>query len=579
MRAFAALFECIDRTTSTNEKVEIMAEFFRRQDAETSVWVLFFLSGRKPKQLVGSAKLRQWAQEVVCLPDWLIAECYAAVGDTAEMVALILSAVRHGRRSMGSMTALSLGEWMTNRLLPLATMDEASRRRLIVDWWQQIPPKEVFILNKLLTGSLRVGVSETLVYRSLALVFSLTPSVIASRLMGNWHPTAEFFLRLGRFPDEDDSALTTNNTVLPLPFCLAAPLGKDPAELGPIGDWYCEWKWDGIRCQVVKRAAQLEIWSRGEERITASFPDLAATLSNVPGDWILDGEIVAGDWRRPQSFQTLQIRVNRKKPTEALMTDTPVSFLAYDLLQWNGQSWREKPLAERRPTLETLLHSSISSYLGVSPLLSVASWEEAACLREQSRSRGAEGLILKGRRTLYETGRKRGVWFKWKIDPLTVDAVLTAGQPGTGRRASLYTDYTFSLWSGETLVSIAKAYSGLTDAEVRELDNWIRKHTTKRFGPVRMVEALRVFEIGFEGISRSERHKSGFAVRFPRILRERTDKHAQEANRLEDLKELLDSLGVRPAPGRYSLEQPISVEPPTSWEQMNLSLVDEVDSR
>jgi len=576
MQAFAALFERLDQTTSTNEKVEIMAEFFRRQDAETGAWALFFLSGRKLKQLIGSAKLRQWVQDVVCLPDWLIAECYAAVGDTAEMVALMLSAAEH--RSPESTNALSLGEWMTDRILPLATMDDASRRRRIIDWWQELSQKEIFILNKLLTGSLRVGVSETLVYRALASVFSLRTSVIASRLMADWHPSAELFRQLGRFADENDSAPPGDSVLLPLPFCLASQLDKDPEELGSIGEWQCEWKWDGIRCQMVKRGAQLEIWSRGEERITSSFPDLAAMLLNVPGDWILDGEIVAGDWRRPQLFQTLQIRINRKKPTESLMATTPVSILAYDLLQLNGQSLREKTLAERRYALEALLRLSISSSLGISPLLSAASWKEVADLRDQSRDRGAEGVMLKGKRTLYETGRKRGVWFKWKVDPLTIDAVLTAAQPGTGRRASLYTDYTFSLWSGETLVPIAKAYSGLTDAEVRELDSWIRKHTTERFGPVRMVEALRVFEIGFEGINRSERHKSGFAVRFPRMLRERTDKHARDANRLQDLEQLFESLNVRPALVRNPMDRPISIGPPASWEQMSLRLADETDS-
>ncbi len=576
MRAFAALFERLDQTTSTTEKVEIMAEFFRGQDADTSAWTLFFLSGRKPKQLVGSAKLRQWAQEVVRFPDWLIAESYAAVGDTAELIALMLSAAED--QLPETMRELSLGEWMNTRLLPLATMDDASRRRRITDWWRELPTKETFILNKLLTGSLRVGVSETLVYRSLASAFSLTPSVIASRLVGNWHPTAEFFLRLGQSGHDDHSAATPDNTLLPVPFCLAAPLDKHPKELGPIENWQCEWKWDGVRCQVVKRGGQLEIWSRGEERITGTFPDLAATLSTVSGDWILDGEIVAGDWRSPGSFQTLQMRLNRKKPTQALMRATSVSFLAYDLLQWNGESWREKMLVERRSALENLVNSSLSSSLGISPLLSVASWEAAAGLREQSRCRGAEGLMLKGTRTLYETGRKRGVWFKWKVDPLTVDAVLTAAQPGTGRRASLYTDYTFSLWSNEALVPVAKAYSGLTDAEVRELDNWIRKHTTERFGPVRMVESLRVFEIGFEGISRSDRHKSGLAVRFPRILRERTDKHVQDANRLEDLTQMLESLMVGPALKRHPIEQPISPGSPSSGEQMSLHLLDELES-
>lgn len=578
MQLFAALFERIDQTTSTKEKVEIMADFFRRQDAETSAWALFFLSGHKPKQLVGSAKLRKWAQEIARLPDWLMAECYAAVGDTAEMVALMIAASGHGRSSESG-HARSLGEWMNDRLLPLASMGEESRRRRIVDWWQELSPKEIFILNKLLTGSLRVGVSETLVYRALASALSVTPSVIASRLMAGWHPSAEFFQRLGQpFQEDHPADADEEGALLPLPFCLAAPLEKDPDELGPIGDWQCEWKWDGIRCQVVKRGAQLEIWSRGEERITGSFPDLAETLSNVPGDGILDGEIVAGEWRRPQPFQTLQMRIHRKKPTAALINATPVSFLAYDLLRWNGLSWREKILIERRAALEKWLGSSLTSHLGISPLLSVASWEEAAGLRAQSRNRGAEGLVLKGKRTLYETGRKRGVWFKWKVDPMTLDAVLTAAQPGTGRRASLYTDYTFSLWSGEALVPIAKAYSGLTDAEVRELDRWIRKHTSERFGPVRMVKPRRVFEIGFEGISLSERHKSGFAVRFPRILRERTDKPIHDANHVQDLKQVFESLGSQRALIHHFIEPPLPGGLRSPGEQMSFLLADESDT-
>ncbi len=575
MQAFAALFERLDQTTSTNEKIEIMAEFFRRQDAETGAWALFFLSGRKPKQLVGSAKLRQWAQELVRLPDWLIDECYAAVGDTAEMVALMLAAAGYGGKATNSMSALSLGPWMDTRLLPLAGLDDASRRSRIIAWWRELQAKEIFILNKLLTGSLRIGVSETLVYRALAVALSLPPSVVASRLVGNWRPTAEFFLGLAKSADEAETTVKGDGVLLPVPFCLAAPLDRDVSQLGPIEDWLCEWKWDGIRCQAVKRGSQVEIWSRGEERITGSFPDLVATLSNVPGDWILDGEIVAGDWRHPQPFQMLQMRLNRKKPTEALMAATPVSFLAYDVLNWNGRSWREQMLTERRTALEELLRSSTSPNVAISPLLACVSWDEASRLRDQSRSHGAEGLILKRKRTSYETGRKQGVWVKWKIDPLTIDAVLTAAQPGTGRRASLYTDYTFSLWSGETLIPIAKAYSGLTDAEIRELDAWIRHHTTERFGPVRMVEAFRVFEIGFEGISRSERHKSGFAVRFPRILRERKDKLAQQANRLEDLTHLYGSLDARSV--RNLVKQTRSVERMSSEEQMSFDLVDKAD--
>ena len=541
MQAFATLFEQLDQTTATNDKVRIMTDFFRRQDPDTSAWVLFFLSGQKPKQIVGSSKLRRWAQEKVGYPDWLMEESYAAVGDTAELISLVLAA---GERSAQGSPAhtLSLGEWMEQRILPLAGMDDQARRSNVLDWWAELDSTETFILNKLLTGSLRVGVSETLVYRALAAVFSLPPAVIASRVVGTWQPRGEFFARLAAPAEQTLTGRGPDETLLPLPFCLAAPMEGEPEGLGDISDWQCEWKWDGIRCQVVKSGPRVEIWSRGEERITGSFPDLLQLLLAVPDDWVIDGEIVAGDWHRPGSFQSLQRRLNRKKPSLALIASSPVSFLAYDLLQAGGQSWRHRPLSQRRAMLEEKLNPFLGERLGISPLLMLSTWEQARLLRGTSRSEGAEGLMLKAKTSEYVTGRKRGVWFKWKIDPLAIDAVLTAAQPGTGRRASLYTDYTFSLWEGESLIPVAKAYSGLTDEEILELDGWIRKHTRERFGPVRTVEVQRVFEIGFEGISRSDRHKSGFALRFPRILRERTDKRVEDADQVATLETLLGSL-------------------------------------
>ena len=541
MQAFATLFEQLDQTTATNDKVRIMTDFFRRQDPDTSAWVLFFLSGQKPKQIVGSSKLRRWAQEKVGYPDWLMEESYAAVGDTAELISLVLAA---GERSAQGSPAhtLSLGEWMEQRILPLAGMDDQARRSNVLDWWAELDSTETFILNKLLTGSLRVGVSETLVYRALAAVFSLPPAVIASRLVGTWQPSGEFFARLAAPAEQTLTGRGPDETLLPLPFCLAAPMEGEPEGLGDISDWQCEWKWDGIRCQVVKSGPRVEIWSRGEERITGSFPDLLQLLLAVPDDWVIDGEIVAGDWHRPGSFQSLQRRLNRKKPSLVLIASSPVSFLAYDLLQAGGQSWRHRPLSQRRAMLEEKLNPFLGERLGISPLLMLSTWEQARLLRGTSRSEGAEGLMLKAKTSEYVTGRKRGVWFKWKIDPLAIDAVLTAAQPGTGRRASLYTDYTFSLWEGESLIPVAKAYSGLTDEEILELDGWIRKHTRERFGPVRTVEVQRVFEIGFEGISRSDRHKSGFALRFPRILRERTDKRVEDADQVATLETLLGSL-------------------------------------
>ena len=546
MKSFAALFRDLDQTSSTNEKVHLMGEFFRAQDDATNAWALYMLAGRRPKKLISSAKLRVWAQGELAYPGWLIDECYGAVGDTAELVALLL-----GNRSTTAAPDVPLDVWMTNRLLPLAEVDDAERRTRVRAWWRELGPTEIFILNKFLTGGLRVGVSETLVYRALEAVYGLPRQVIASRLLGSWTPSAEFFRSATRAAEGE--AMSPGAQALPNPFCLAAPLatsGVEAAEaLGDVADWLLEWKWDGIRCQMVKAEGSFEVWSRGEERVTDSFPELARQARRLPGSWILDGELVAGDWHRPDLFQSLQTRLNRKKPTLAFQGEHPVAFVAYDLLSENGEDWSVRPLTERRARLVELVSPFAARDLGVSPEIRCASWAEAAALRLESRARGAEGLMVKKRSSLYETGRKRGVWFKWKIDPLAIDAVLTAAQPGTGRRASLYTDYTFSVWKEKALVPFAKAYSGLTDQEINEADRWVRRNTLERFGPVRMLKQERVFEIGFEGIAESSRHKSGYAVRFPRILRERLDKKPADANSVGDLALLLQSMRPSHAAG------------------------------
>ena len=546
MKKFATLFQDLDQTTSTNEKVHIMAKFFRAQDPETCAWSLYFLAGRRPKKLIGAARLRVWAEQETALPPWLVDECYGAVGDTAEMIALMLgSRQSHSSKEERPLDQpeadVSLGDWMTNRLLPLADQDETKQRLKVVGWWNELETSEIFILNKFLTGGLRVGVSETLVYRALSEVLELPRTVIASRLLGSWQPTKDFYMTLGR-PADDTHLESEEIQALPKPFCLAAPIEGEAADLGSIEEWQFEWKWDGIRCQIVKAGESLEIWSRGEERVTESFPDIATQLRRLPGNWILDGELVAGDWHHPSLFQDLQKRLGRKKPSVNFQSENPVAFLAYDFLQEDSYEWSNQPLKDRRARLEAFLTPYLDTDLGMSALLQVSSWEEAAEFRLKARSMSAEGLMVKNRSAIYETGRKRGVWFKWKIDPLTVDAVLTAAQPGTGRRASLYTDYTFSIWRGEELVPIAKAYSGLTDKEIRELDHWIRQNTLERFGPVRTLTLARVFEIGFEGIAESTRHKSGIAVRFPRILRERIDKKPADADSVETVQALLQAL-------------------------------------
>jgi DNA ligase-1 len=556
VKKFARLFRQLDQTTSSNEKLDLMARFFDSVDADTSAWALYFLSGQRPKKLIASSRMRDWAQELTGYPEWLMTECMAAVGDTAETIALILAPWKASLKSPASTQAsadgesrdLPLGDWMRERILPLAHQTDEERKRAVESWWRELDSSEIFILNKLITGGLRVGVSETMVYRALEKTLGLPRTVLASRLLGRWAPSAEFYASLARpaVEGEDRAALSGEITALPKPFCMAAPLEVEPTELGEVTDWQFEWKWDGIRCQIVKRGNQLEIWSRGEERITDSFPDLTSRMRRigelVPGDWIFDGELVAGDWKQPALFQELQKRLGRKKPSESFQKENPVAFLAYDLLRENEIEWSEKPLSERRLRLEEMLMPQLDAELGISELLVVPTWAFAETLKGFARKHGAEGLMIKRRSAAYEVGRKRGVWFKWKVDPFTVDAVLTLAQAGSGRRASLYTDYTFSIWRDAELVPIAKAYSGLTDLEILELDGWIRQHTREKFGPVRSVEPKRVFELGFEGIAESTRNKSGLAVRFPRILRERTDKKPEEADRVETMRELLDSL-------------------------------------
>lgn len=554
MREFSELLSRIEQTNSTNEKVDYMAAFFRTVDAETSAWALYFLSGRRPKKFIGSSKLRAWAEELAQIPAWLAEECYAAVGDSAEMIALILAPlaapvatgpVGESTAPSASPTDIPLATWITERLEPLRDQEESFVKSEIQNWWKSLTVRETFVLNKLMTGALRIGVSETLVYRALAQAFGIPAPTVAARLLGNWRPSGDFFSRVTRAPEghELDSATTENMTeALPVPFCLAAPLDGEPAALGAIAEWQIEWKWDGIRAQVVKVGDKVELWSRGEERVTEAFPDLAGFFAAQPGDFTLDGEIVAGTADQLGTFNDLQKRLNRKKPSAALTRDQPVAYLAYDYLREGDARLTDLPLSERRARLELAFGPALGTRLGLSPILALTDWAQAAVQQLQARERGAEGLMLKRKDAVYATGRKRGIWFKWKVDPLTLDVVLTAAQPGTGRRASLYTDYTFAIWKGPQLVPIAKAYSGLSDAEIVALDQWIRKNTLERHGPVRTLKPERVFEIGFEGVAESTRHKSGFAVRFPRILRERTDKKAEDADHAETVAQMLMSL-------------------------------------
>lgn len=526
MRAFTELFERVDQTTSTKAKVEAMAEYFKGAPPRDAAWGLFFLTGRRFKRLLPGASLGAWMIEATGLPVWLFEECYATVGDMAETIALLLE-------SSGEKTEvdLPLHLWVEERILGLAKFSEEEQREKIFSWWKELRGSSLFLFNKLITGGFRVGVSQTLVTRALAQAAGLEPTQLAHRLMGEWSPTAEFFSSLV------SPNLAATAPSQPYPFYLASALDRGFAELGPAEEWLAEWKWDGIRAQILRRQGETFIWSRGEELITERFPELAAGAAALPDGSVLDGEILAFRDAKPLPFATLQQRIGRKKLSAKVLAEAPVALLAFDLIEFGGEDWRMRPLRERRAKLAELIAGLGPAYRMSSEL--DGDWDSLAGQRAGAREQGVEGLMLKRWSSAYGVGRPKGDWWKWKIDPYTVDAVLIYGQAGHGRRANLYTDYTFAVWKGEELVPIAKAYSGLSDLEIDELDRWIRAHTREKFGPVRSVNPELVFELAFEGIQKSTRHKSGIALRFPRIHRWRRDKTAADADRIENLQALI----------------------------------------
>jgi DNA ligase-1 len=528
MKAFADLYRNLDETTSTNRKIDAMVDYFHRAPEEDAIWAIGFLIGRKPRQVVPTRKLRQWVAELVAVPDWLFEASYDVVGDLAETITLLLPTSQ-------VVSDRPLHEWVENHLLPLRDMEPENQRREILKSWNQMNDSQRFVWNKLITGGFRVGVSRRLVVRALERFSGIDAAVIHHRLMGEWPATADTYRRI-LTSDTRDADISR-----PYPYYLAYPLEDHPGDLGPLRHWQVEWKWDGIRGQIIKRSRQVFIWSRGEELVTEKYPELAKDAALLPDGTVLDGEILPWKDGRPLPFSELQRRIGRKTVGKKLLRDVPTTFLSYDVLEFDGQDARSKVLTQRRKILSLTLSSLPQSRLITSPIVAARSWEELQVLHKESRRRGVEGFMLKRLDSIYQVGRRRGDWWKWKIDPLTADAVLIYAQRGHGKRAGLYTDYTFAVWQGEALVPFAKAYSGLSDEEIRQVDRFIQRNTLERFGPVRSVRPELVFEIAFEGIQKSSRHKSGVAVRFPRILRWRRDKKIEDAETLESLKSLMST--------------------------------------
>lgn len=528
MKRFAELIQQLETSNKTNDKIAALINYFNEADDLDKPYVIAMFSGKRPKRPVSTALIKLWAIELSGLPEWLFAESYHNVGDLSETIALILPPpVQISNRK--------LHEWIKDLAL-LNGQDDDYKKNFIVNAWNSLETRERFIFNKLISGNFRIGVSNKMLVNALAKQSATESSKIMHSIMGKWEPSEISYddLIAGIHVNTDNS--------WPYPFCLAYALESEPASLGEPQEWQAEWKWDGIRGQIIKRNGELFIWSRGEELVTDQFPELHFLANELPDGTVLDGEILSVKKGKVQSFSILQQRLNRKTINKAQLNDAPIGFYTYDLLEYKGKDLREDTLSRRRTLLEqTIRQLQTQDIVALSPVVIFNDWASLTKLREASRELNSEGIMLKKLDSLYHSGRKRGDWWKWKINPYTVDTVMIYAQKGSGRRANFYTDYTFAVRDGDQLITVAKAYSGLTDVEIKEVDSFVKKNAVEKFGPVRTVKPELVFEIAFEGIAESKRHKAGLALRFPRIARWRKDKKANEINTLDDLRQLLQS--------------------------------------
>ncbi len=525
MKDFAQLINALDSTNKTTAKVDAMVSYLQIANANDKLWFLALFTGKRPKRPVNTNLLKQWALEITQLPEWLFIESYSSVGDLGETLSLILPNAENEIDK-------SLTQWMTE-LVALKDDTEEEKKKYVLESWNGLNHVERFIFNKLIGGSFRIGVSKKLLINALSKFSGVDGNILMHSIMGKWKMEEENF---------DDLIQGTNinpDESKPYPFCLAYPLEKEVQDLGDRKNWQAEFKWDGIRGQFIKRNEEIFIWSRGEELVTEQFPEIVTALKEVKGNFVIDGEILVVKEDKVLNFNELQKRLNRKTIPKKMLEELPVHIFVYDILELQFEDLREKPLAERRSLLENLIENSPVERIRISEIVRHETWENLAEVRESSRDNNSEGLMLKELNSHYHAGRKKGDWWKWKVSPLTIDAVLIYAQKGSGRRSSYYTDYTFAIKNEDKLVTIAKAYSGLTDKEIMEVSKFVNKNAIEKFGPVRTVKPELVFEIAFEGIGFSSRHKSGIALRFPRIVRWRRDKTVDEIDALEEVKKLI----------------------------------------
>ena len=527
MKGFSNLISAIEITNKTNAKIEALVHYFKTAPDKDKLWLIALFTGKRPTRPVKSNLMKSWCMEITKLPEWLFLESYSSVGDLGETLALLLPNPKHKIEK-------PLHVWI-DELVELKPKSDLEKKKYVLNSWNGLEAQERLIFNKLIGGSFRIGVSKKTLVNALAKLSGIDANQLMHSIIGNWTPNTITFEELlnGEHINYDNSK--------PYPFCLAYALEKELKDLGDEKDWLVEYKWDGIRGQIIKRNNEVFIWSRGEELVTKQFPELVEAITKLEGNFVIDGEILAIKDSNVLLFNDLQKRLNRKNVTKKLMEEVPVGFYIYDILEIDEYDLRSSSIKERRTQLEILFNKNESTILKLSEVIDFKNWNELDALRNAARSFNSEGLMLKKKTSMYHVGRKKGDWWKWKVDPLTIDVVMIYAQKGSGRRSSKYTDYTFAVKNKDKLVTVAKAYSGLTDKEITEISRWVNKNAIEKFGPVRTVKPELVFEIAFEGIAYSKRHKSGVALRFPRMKRWRRDKTVKDIDTIESVKALIEA--------------------------------------
>ncbi len=543
LKNFSELFVDLDSSNSTNNKIEFLKNYFLSNDPIDNSWAIYLLTGKSNKRFISGRYLKNLFSQIYEYPQWLIDTCYLKVGDSAEVITLLLKNKTNSRKK--KLSNISLNELLSEIIPALSKLNEEEKNLEIKNLWETLPEDNHLIFNKILTGTFRVGVSIGLITKSISKLINIEEEIISHRLMGNFVPSIDSY----EFLINKTINLQELNSK-PFPFLLANTI-EDKIFKNSINDFQFEWKYDGIRMQLIKRSGNVSLWTRGQELVNESFPELVEKMSHIKDDFVLDGELLVWNFKEQIAFDfsLLQKRINRKSPTRSIQKKYPIIFIAYDLLEINGKDIREIKLENRRIELEKYFskwqnktENNISNIFKICDLIFPKNWTDALTYKEKSRENNTEGLIIKKKTSIYSFGRKKGIWWKYKVDPMQLDAVLIYAKGGSGRRAGLYTDYSFALWKDQELIKFASAYSGLTNIEIKELDKWIRKNTIEKFGPVRSLKPEMVFEISFEKIQISKRHKSGIAVRFPRITKWRKDKKINDADSIENAYELMKKI-------------------------------------